>query len=105
MGWKGPPVLLECVPMHPRGYGVGGGATLSTGRNMSRPRSPGGRGAARDFDAGEKRPRRSLDRWRMPAAAPRSTLPVPLDSGGSMLRRSFPICVLVVSALIVLLAP
>src|SRR5215211_2237740 len=40
MGVSGPPVLLACVPMQRRGYGYGGGATLSTRRNIARGASP-----------------------------------------------------------------
>src|SRR4051794_40167579 len=91
--------------MHGRGYGYGGGATLSTGRNIAAMRSPGGRPGAGRFDGGEKRGPRSLDAGRMPRGAPALTLPGPLDHGGSMLRRSFAVRALALSAALVLLAP
>src|SRR4051794_17241207 len=91
--------------MHGRGYGYGGGATLSTGRNIAAMRSPGGRTGAGRFDPREKRRRRSLDAGRMPRGAPAPRLPVPLDHGGSMLRRSFAVRALALSAALVLLAP
>src|SRR4029079_19515064 len=56
-------------------------------------------------DAREKRPARSLDRGRMWPGRPGSRLTGPLEHGGSMLRRTFPIRALGLSALVVLLAP
>src|SRR4051812_6441370 len=91
--------------MQPRGYGYGGGGPLFTPRKNAPIRSPSGRPGGGRFDPREKHAGQSLDGGRMWPARPGSRLPVPLDSGGSMLRRSFPITALAVSALVVLLAP
>src|SRR3954452_23576247 len=91
--------------MQPRGYGYGGGATLSTRRNIAPIRSPRGRPGPGRFDPGEKRGPGSLDAGRMPRGAPALTLRGPLDHGGSMLRRSFAVRALALSAALVLLAP
>ena len=40
IGVRGPPVLLECVPMQHRGYVDGGRPTLATGRNITPTGSP-----------------------------------------------------------------
>src|SRR5215210_5916685 len=104
MGLKGPPVLLECVPMHGRGYGVGGRATLSTGRNIARTDSPEG-SANGDSTLGRNA---RADLWtpgECRGAARDRHCRLPLDPGGSMLRRSIAIRVLGTSALIALLAP
>src|SRR4051812_39593927 len=106
---RGPPSELlecvECVAVHRRGYGDGGGATLSTGRNIPRAASPPRKGPWGRLDPREKRRRRSLDRGRMPGGPRGRRLAMPLDHGGPMLRRRSSIGVLVLSALIVLLAP
>src|SRR3954463_15894527 len=108
MGVTGPPSLLECVEcvsVQRRGYGRGGGGTLSTGRNIPRAVSPPRKGSLGAFDPREKPGRRSLARGRMPGRRPRPRLAMPLDHGGPMLRRRSAIGVLGLSALIVLLAP
>src|SRR4051812_26978492 len=105
MGRWGPPVLLECVPMQRRGYGYEGGATLSTGRKIARVGSPPRRGGGADSTAGRNA---GGDLWtpgEWRAGRRSRDCLLPLDHGGSMLRRSFAVRVLVLSALLALLAP
>src|SRR3954454_23375432 len=91
--------------MQPRGYGYGGGATLSTRRNIAPIRSPSWRPGAGRFDPREKWGRRSLDSGRMPRGPTRLKLAVPLDYGGSMLRRSFAVPAVPLSAALLVPAP